>query len=315
MPRVSVIMPAYNVAPYIAASVASACAQTVTDLEVLVVDDGSTDGTAEIVRGMASRDRRIRVMSKPNGGISTARNYALQHAAGEVLALLDSDDMWEPDFLASQLAVLDARPEVDLVTGNAWYLGSRLNGQLARPYPDPRPAPTLATILSDETSIFIMTVFRRRVYATIGGFDEHFRTNEDYDYWLRAAIAGFAFARNDTPLGHYRRRDDSLSASDVRMLKGILRVYNKLRPSLADRPNELAILEGQVRRFERDLAAAEARAALETGDAGAIREKLGALYAQRGGMALGAARFVAHWAPGLLARAYQQRRARQEAHA
>jgi glycosyltransferase involved in cell wall biosynthesis len=315
MPRVSVIMPAYNVAPYIGASVASARAQTFTDLEILVVDDGSTDGTAHIAAEMASRDSRIRLLSKPNGGISTARNQALQRATGEVLALLDSDDLWEPDYLAAQLAVLDARPDVDLVTSNAWYLGSRLDGQLARPHPDPRPEPTLESIIADETAVFIMTVFRRRVYETIGGFDETFRTNEDYDYWLRATAAGFAFARNDTPLGRYRRRDDSLSASDVRMLQGILRVYGKLRPHLSGRPRELALLDGQVRRFERELAAAEARAALETGDACAIRETLGTLYAQRGGVALGAARLLAHWAPGLLARAYQHRRARQEAHA
>ena len=86
-----------------------------------------------------------------------------------------------------------------------------------------------------------MSVFRRRVYEAIGGFDEALRTNEDYDYWLRAALAGFRFWRNDRPLGHYRRRDDSLSASDVNMLAGILRVYRKLRPLLADRPAELRI--------------------------------------------------------------------------
>ena len=82
-------------------------------------------------------------------------------------------------------------------------------------------------------AIFIMSVFRRRVYEAIGGFDEALRSNEDYDYWLRAALAGFRFWRNDRPLGHYRRRDDSVSASDVNMLAGILRVYAKLRPQLA----------------------------------------------------------------------------------
>ena len=94
-------------------------------------------------------------------------------------------------------------------------------------------------MLADETSIFIMSIFRRRVYETIGGFDEKFRTNEDYDYWLRAAVAGFRFRRNDRPLCHYRRRDDSVSAVDARMLAGILLVYGKLRPMLADRPDEL----------------------------------------------------------------------------
>jgi glycosyltransferase involved in cell wall biosynthesis len=315
MPPVSVIMPAYNVAPYIGEAIASVCAQTVTDFEVLVVDDGSTDETYRIAAEWAARDPRIRVLRKENGGISTARNHGLGHATGEFMALLDSDDTWEPDFLASQLAILAARPEVDLVTGSARYLGSRLDGQLVRPSPDTRPEPDLAQILSDANAVFIMTVFRRRVYDTIGGFDEALRTNEDYDYWLRAALAGFRFARNDRPLGRYRRRDDSLSASEVRMLQGALRVNRKVRGLLADRPADVALLDRQTAWFEAELVAAEARAALETGDPSAIQVSLAALHELRGGPLLGAACLVARWTPGLLARAYHLRRARLEAHA
>jgi glycosyltransferase involved in cell wall biosynthesis len=308
-------MPAYNVAPYIGDAIASALAQTVTDFELLVIDDGSTDDTPRIAAAWAARDPRIRVMRKSNGGISTARNHALAHASGAFMAILDSDDLWEPDFLASQLAILDARPEVDLVTGNAWYLGSRLDGRPVRPYPDPRPQPDLAQILGEDEAIFIMTVFHRRVYETIGGFDETFRTNEDYDYWARAAIAGFRFARNDRPLGRYRRRDDSLSASEVRMLQGALRVNQKLRPLVAGRPDALPVLDGQTARWETLLVWAEARAALETGDPAAIQESLAALHDRDGGALLGAARLLARWTPGLLTRIYHLRRARLEVHA
>ena len=76
-------------------------------------------------------------------------------------ALLDSDDLWEPTFLAEQLAILEARPEIDIVTGNGRLLGGVKHGQLARPYPDARPDPTLASIIADERSVFIMSVFRR----------------------------------------------------------------------------------------------------------------------------------------------------------
>ena len=110
-----------------------------------------------------------------------------------------------------------------------------LDATLARPHPDTRPDPDLAAIIGDEWSVFIMSVIRRRVYTTIGAFDEEMRSNEDYDFWLRAAVAGFTFARNDRPLGHYRIRPDSLSASDVRMIRGILHVYTKLRPVIAVR--------------------------------------------------------------------------------
>jgi hypothetical protein len=233
----------------------------------------------------------------------------MRAARGAYFALLDSDDLWEPDFLAEQVAILEADPTVDIVTGNGWCLGGAKHGQLARPCPDPRPAPDLASIIGDEWSVFIMSVFRRHVYTTIGPFDEEMRSNEDYDFWLRAAVAGFTFYRNDRPLGHYRVRTDSLSASDVRMLRGILHVYTKLRPVIDARPREMSILDRQIRRFEAEWMAAEARLAIEIADFEAAREHLGALHARRGGAALGIARLLARWAPRTLTRMIRFKRA------
>ena len=310
MPAVSIIMPAYNVAPYIGDAVRSALAQTFTDFELIVVDDGSKDTTAEVVTELARTDPRVRLVQQPNRGLAGARNTALRAARGEFFALLDSDDVWEPEFLQAQLAILNAHADVDIVTGNGWYLGGPHHGQSARPYPDPRPDPTLASIIGDEWSVFIMSVFRRRVYTAIGAFDEEMRSNEDYDFWLRAAVAGFTFARNPRPLGHYRVRSDSLSASNVRMLRGILYVYRKLGPTIANRPAELAILEQQVSRFETELLAAEARLAIEIADFEAAREHLGALHARKGGTALGLAHFLARWSPGTLKRVLRLKRTR-----
>ena len=310
MPAVSIISPAYNVAPYIRAAIESVLAQTFTDFELILVDDQSTDSTLEIAREYERGDSRVRVLQQPNGGISVARNHALRTATGSIFAILDSDDLWQPTFLETQLAVLDQHPEIDIVTGNGVFLGGRLDGQDARPYPDRRPAPDLANILRDETAVFIMSVFRRGVYDTIGGFDEDLRTNEDYDYWIRAAIAGFTFFRNDKPLGFYRRRDDSLSASELRMLRGILEVLKKTRPAILERPVELAILDEQIARFETERLAAEARAAIEAGDFASAGTHLAALYGRRGGTTLGAARLMARWAPSLLSMAYNLRRGR-----
>lgn len=309
MPAVSVIMPAYNVEAYLGEAIDSVLAQTYGDFEILLVDDGSTDGTRAVAEAWAARDGRVRVLTRPNGGISTARNHAMGAAAAPVFAILDSDDLWEPAYLEAQLAILEGDPAVDIVTGNAWFLGGPLDGRPARPCPDPRPDPDLAGIIGDETSVFIMTVFRRRVYETIGGFDETFRTNEDYDYWLRAALAGFRFRRNDRPLGRYRRRHDSLSADDARMVRGVLRVYEKLRSALADRPHERALTEQQIARFTTALHELEARHALEGGDIAAAAVHLDALHARRGGARVALARLMARWAPGLLARAYDVRRA------
>jgi glycosyltransferase involved in cell wall biosynthesis len=320
MATVSVVMPAYNVAPYLGAAIESVLDQTFTDLELFVVDDGSTDATPDIAAAWAGRDPRVRVLQKPNGGISSARNHALRAASGAVIAILDSDDMWSPTFLATQMRIFDRQPEIDIVTGNAWLLygqgGPPSPAQVphaprsARPVPDSRPAPDLTQILTDETAVFIMSIVRYRVYQTIGGFDESLRTNEDYDFWLRAAAAGFRFYRNDEPLGYYRQRDDSLSASELRMVRGILRVYQKLRPQLIERPADLAILDSQVARFESERLAGEARQAIETGDLPAAADALAALHRRRGGVVLGVAHLMARWAPGLLSKAYGIRRAR-----
>jgi glycosyltransferase involved in cell wall biosynthesis len=312
MPAVSIIMPAYNVAPYIAGAIRSALVQSFGDFELIVVDDGSKDNTAEIVRSLAREDARVRLVQQANRGLAGARNTALRAARGDLFALLDSDDLWEPEFLSAQLAILEARPDIDIVTGNGWFLDGPRDGQLARPYPDARPDPTLASIIGDEWSVFIMSVFRRRVYTAIGPFDETMRSNEDYDFWLRAAVAGFTFARNDRPLGYYRVRRDSLSASNVRMLRGILHVYRKLGPVIANRPAELAILQQQVGRFETELLAAEARLAIEIADFEAAREHLAALHARKGGAAIGLAHFLARWAPGTLKRVLRWKRARPD---
>lgn len=306
-------MPAYNVEPFIGEAIESVLAQTYTDYELLIVDDGATDGTRLVAERAAARDRRIQLIVQENRGLPAARNAALRRSRGEYIALLDSDDIWTPGFLAAQMAILRGRPQIDVVTGNAWTLGSHEHGLPARPTPDPRPAPNLYTILGDEFSVFIMSVFHRRVYETIGGFDELLRTNEDFDFWLRAALAGFTFARNDIPLGHYRRRDDSLSASQVRMLRGALRVYYKHRPALMGIPPALRLLDDRVRQFEADLSAAEVREAIDQKDFSAASRHLSALNERRGGASVRIARMLAQWTPNLLWRAYRARRRRRPA--
>lgn len=310
MPAVSVVMPAFDVEPFIAAAIESVLAQTYIDFELLIVDDGATDGTRRIAETYAARDPRIRLIVQENRGLAAARNTALRHATGEYIALLDSDDIWEREFLAEQITILEARPDVDVVTGNAWTLGSAEHGLPSRPVPDPRPDPNLFTILGDEYSVFIMSVFRRRVYDTIGGFDDLLRTNEDFDFWFRAALAGFRFVRNDRPLGHYRRRDDSLSSSQVRMLRGALRVYYKHRPSLIDHPKALRLLDDRVQQFEADLIAAEARDAIDQQDFTSATRHLSVLNERRGAPAVKLAKLLARWMPRLLAYAYRVRRRR-----
>ena len=313
MPGVSVIMPAYNVAAYIGEAIESVIAQTFTDWELIIIDDGSPDESGAIADSYAEGDARIRVVRQENGGLSAARNHGLRVARGELVALLDSDDLWHPSFLAAQVALLQQHPEIDIVTGNAWNLGGWRDGTPWRAYPDPRPQPSLVEILRDEEAVFIMSVVRRRVFDVVEGFDETLRSNEDYHFWLRAALAGFRFMRNDRPLGYYRRRDSSLSASDVRMMRGILKAYEKFRPLLAPMPAERAILDAQVARFQGELLAAEARDAIASGQINIAANRLTELFWRRGGAIIGVVSLMARWTPRLLTRAYHMRRTRQEA--
>jgi glycosyltransferase involved in cell wall biosynthesis len=268
MPAVSVIMPAYDAAKYLHTAVDSVLRQTFADLELLIIDDGSSDRTLDIAHACAARDPRIRVLRQPHAGPGPARNFGFREAAGHLFAFLDSDDEWDETFLAEHVAVLAARPDVDVVIGNARNRGGKRDGHPSRLLRGEGLPITLAEILADERSLFIMAVFRREVVQAIGGFDPAMFTNEEYEMWIRAALAGFSFTRHTRPLGWYSHRPDSLSASETRMLRGILRVLAKVRPSLPATSPELVILEHQVVRFRAELAAAERKERLRQFAAG-----------------------------------------------
>jgi glycosyltransferase involved in cell wall biosynthesis len=300
-------MPAFNAAPYLRRAVESVLRQTHRDLELIIVDDGSSDDTLAVAEALAALDGRIVVRSQPNAGPGPARSAGFRAASGRLFAFLDSDDEWDPGFLAAHVSILDARPDVDVVIGNARHRGGARHGQPARPVRHAGLPITLAEILADETSLFIMAVFRREVVEAVGGFDPDVFTNEEYDMWIRAAAAGFTFTRHPEPLGWYANRDGSLSSSETRMLRGILQVYEKTRAIVPPRSPERAILERQVRRFAVELAAAEVRESLRRGDAPAAARHLARLQAERGGWWLGAAARCAQHAPFALAAAFRVR--------
>ena len=110
MPTVSVIMPAYNAETYLPTAVESVLRQSLSDLELLIIDDGSSDGTLAIARGYAARDARVRVLAQANSGPGPARNAAFRCATGRFFAFLDSDDEWDESFLQENVGVLDRPP-------------------------------------------------------------------------------------------------------------------------------------------------------------------------------------------------------------
>ena len=181
-PRVSVIIPTYNRAALVAEAVASVLAQTCRDFEILVVDDGSTDGTAEALAAFAGQ---MTVLRQPaRRGVAAARNLGIAAARGRWLAFLDSDDLWLPEKLARQLAFLSAHPKLLLCqTEEIWVRrGVRVNKPLTH-----RMAggniflQSLRRCLVSPSAVLL----HRRLFEDHGGFDEDLPAAEDYDLWLR----------------------------------------------------------------------------------------------------------------------------------
>ncbi|HEX3408915.1 MAG TPA: glycosyltransferase [Candidatus Binataceae bacterium] len=191
MVRVSAIIPAYNGAATVAEAIDSALAQTCTALEVIVVNDGSTDGTAEVLRRYSDR---IRVIDQLNGGIAKARNTGAAAACGEYLAFLDCDDVWMPAMVERAVAALDADPGCVLSYCNCAVMdseGQDLRSALVGEGVD--HAPTLAEMLSRLWPIMpSAVVLRRTTYEECGGFAEEFRSYgfEDVIFWLRVRERG-----------------------------------------------------------------------------------------------------------------------------
>lgn len=271
-PLVTVVMPSYNAVEYLDEAIASVLLQSVGAVELLVVDDGSTDATRERAESWALRDPRVRVLHQQNRGVSAARNVALANGAGRFFALLDSDDVWAPEFLAVQLDVLQRMPRVGVVTGNAWERGGPNDGAPLRPRSAMLRHLHLRDLIEDETAVCIMSVFRREVVEAIGGFDERLRHSEDYEFWIRTACAGFGIVQTPEPLAWYRRRADGASTNETAMLDGIRQVLTRTREQCAGQVEMVSLIDRQLRRFTRERLVLQGKAALLAGAFGEAAE-------------------------------------------
>ena len=181
VPLVSVIIPTYNRADLVRQALASVKAQTYRDFEIVVVDDGGTDGTCEVL----SAWREIRVLRHARRrGVSAARNTGIAAARGQWLAFLDSDDLWLPDKLARQISWLEGQPELLMCqTDETWVRrGVRVNKPLSHRKVAGRIfLPSLARCMISPSAV----ILNRRLFADHGGFDETLPAAEDYDLWLR----------------------------------------------------------------------------------------------------------------------------------
>ncbi len=202
-PRVSIVMPAYQHAAHIGETVRSVLGQSFAAWELLVVDDGSTDGTGDVVAGIGAerRDPRIRLWRAPHAGVAAARNTALHAARGEYVAFLDADDPWSPDRLAALVGALDADPDTGLVFTDRLEIddaGRPLRLRVA-------PGRVTANGLLRGFPFAPSDCLVRRSWARRVAFPPGIVINEDRDYFFRLYLAGCAMRKVDAPLGRRRR--------------------------------------------------------------------------------------------------------------
>ncbi len=261
----SVVIPTYNRAHLVVDAVASVLAQSHADLELIVVDDGSTDDTA--ARIAAISDRRLRYVRGRHGGVSAARNLGVLRAAGDLVAFLDSDDLWQRDKLACEVAVLARHPEVDVVFSDLEKRhGDRVYASFMREtavfsrrlcgvsYPDGlvlEPREMQLCLLEEVPIKPSALVVRRQAFDRVGGFDEAWTSSEDWELLLRLA-RDHQFAYLDRPLAVLFISPDSLHIMDQsRGDDAMIRLLTRERGRLAgDREALAAVRRGLVTRVK-----------------------------------------------------------------
>ena len=270
-PMVSVIIPAYNTASFIGSTMASVVAQTYTDYEIIVVNDASPD-TAEMERALAPyRDRITYLVLEQNRGLAGARNAGIRVARGRYVALLDSDDEWEPTYLAEQVAIMESQPSLAVLYPNARIVGDHPHA--GRTYMDVCPSdgePTFRSVLTQKCNVFVGVLARREALLRVGLFDESLRSVEDFDLWLRVLASGARMGYHRRVLVRYRKRRDSLSANPIWMAQRVVQVLEQLAARLDVAPEDRAAVAKRLAYFRARLDLAEGKHAffrLETDSA------------------------------------------------
>jgi len=229
---VTVVVPAYNYAQYLERAVRSALAQHHQPVEVVIVDDGSTDGTPDLARRLAAESPAVRCIRQENAGLSAARNTGIRAASHPFVAFLDADDEWLPDMLSTAMAAFQKLPaSVGIVACNSYR-----TDPAGEPIGEKRTAPrgdrffSAGDILAKTRFMPSCVVARRECFITAGGFDTALRSSEDRDMWLRIAARWQVFYI-DQALVRIRKHASNMSRHADRMLDAMRRVRRKARQS------------------------------------------------------------------------------------
>lgn len=252
-PRFSILVPAYNAEATLAETVASVLAQTFSDWELVIVDDGSTDGTRALAEGFAAEGNRIRVVSQANRGTGGAYNTAAREARSDLLVMLSADDLLLPEHLDESDRFIAANPDAAVFTSDGFF-----------GYEDGRREPQDLnegwrgssecglTDLLGACFFGIGAVFRREVFEAVGGFREDLYA-EDYLFWLLALAHGYRHRYLDVPLAVHRRSSVQKSADALRVRQADVRTMQELIASGLLSADELEATRRMIARHERNI--------------------------------------------------------------
>ena len=224
---VSVIVPVYNSEKYIAEALDSILASDYADIEVVCVDDGSTDGSLEILREYGLRDSRVRVYSQQNAGACAARNYAISLATGEFILPVDSDNKITPTFISRAVAVMLSDEEIKVVAPRAEYFGDKL-GEWKLP-------PFSLNLLARKNIIDTCAMFRKSDWERVGGYCAEIKTREDWAFWIAVLKDGGKVVRLPEIEFYYRVRATSKRATNRHLKFDVIDTLNRLHPEFFER--------------------------------------------------------------------------------
>ena len=232
-PVVSILIPVYKGKDYIAHAIESVLAQTYQNCELIIVNDGSPDRSADVIRPYLA-DPRVKYIEQRNAGVAAARNTALQHATGSYIGLCDQDDEWLPHKAEKQVAYLETHPEAGLVHGDVDYIDEKGLPLPHDPYfPAAVSGDCFPRMYMGNPVMAVAAMFRRSVVDAVGSFDPAIKYSDDYDLWLRIA-ARHTIGYIDEPVARYRWHAENNSHHQVSIREYTLRVLRKAERELPD---------------------------------------------------------------------------------
>ncbi len=307
-PAVSIVIPAYNVAEFISETLDSVLAQKYTDYEIIVVNDGSPD-TPQFERALHNYWENIIYIRQQSKGSAPARNTAIKHSRGGLIAFLDADDIWLPDFLASQVAFLGRG--YDMVYCDAYQFGMR--SVLRKTFMDTAPSDgevTAKSLLDYSCNVLTSsTVAKKEAIERAGSFENKRVKAHDFHLWIRMAKTGAKIGYQKKQLLKYRVHLASLSGDSVQRVEREINVFNRVKEDVELTSEESAVVEKRLAALGADLHVEIGKTMLLNEDFASAYREFAEANRQRRSFRLTIISWLARFAPKRLLRHYRTHRA------